>query len=329
MVDHHAPWVFIGGTGRCGTNALKDSLSLSSDVFSLPFESRVTIDPDGVVPTYVCLRDATSPLVAARAMERFSRLVERTGSRSWLDSLSAVLERGLRIFGFQGSLRAYRDWELDLHFPGFVDDSQRLIGKLSSGEFRLAWHGAGSLTGYTHTHIVPSRDAEELRDLFSQYFCGLIQKALKRAGASIYVDDNTFNTLFAREICELVPHAKIIHMIRDPRDVIASYVQQRWAPKGVALAIEYYMAVVNRWFLVRESLDAERLLEVRLEDLCQDEQQEFARVCDFCHIEQKSLRRSPDLSRPNVGRWHIDLSASDAELVNTRMAGIISRFGYD
>ena len=41
--------IFIGGSGRSGTNILRKLLSKHSQVASLPFEHRFIIDPDGII----------------------------------------------------------------------------------------------------------------------------------------------------------------------------------------------------------------------------------------------------------------------------------------
>ena len=41
--------VHVSGSGRCGTNLLKDLLGRHPDVHTLPFETRFTVDPDGIL----------------------------------------------------------------------------------------------------------------------------------------------------------------------------------------------------------------------------------------------------------------------------------------
>ena len=44
--------IFIGGSGRSGTNILRKILSNHSKVASLPFEHRFIIDPNGIIDFY-------------------------------------------------------------------------------------------------------------------------------------------------------------------------------------------------------------------------------------------------------------------------------------
>ena len=65
--------VAVGGTGRSGTNLLKQILSEHSQVHTLPFEHRFVIDPGGVIDFYHGFADSWSPFVADRKLRDLER----------------------------------------------------------------------------------------------------------------------------------------------------------------------------------------------------------------------------------------------------------------
>ena len=72
------------------------------------------------------------------------------------------------------------------------------------------------------------------------------------------VDDNTFNHLYAGELVRLVPNSLIVHMYRDPRDVVASYIKQRWSPTELDQSIDYYCSIMQKWSEIRGTIPAEK-----------------------------------------------------------------------
>ena len=60
-VMSNSNYIMISGTGRSGTNIIKDILNLNSSVYALPFEHRITIDPDGIIDFYLSSLNIWSP----------------------------------------------------------------------------------------------------------------------------------------------------------------------------------------------------------------------------------------------------------------------------
>ena len=72
--------IFIGGSGRCGTKLLRDILGKHSKITALPFPTRFTIDPDGLVDTYKALTTgAWSPYIAGVKLSRMDDLFAALG----------------------------------------------------------------------------------------------------------------------------------------------------------------------------------------------------------------------------------------------------------
>ncbi|MEV1171907.1 sulfotransferase [Nonomuraea sp. NPDC049784] len=68
---------------------------------------------------------------------------------------------------------------------------------------------------------------------------------------------------------ELVPEATIVHIKRHPVAVVASHVDQPWAPPTVDGALAWLKPVYDRWLAWKTTVDLtdKRYVEVRAEDL--------------------------------------------------------------
>ena len=68
---------------------------------------------------------------------------------------------------------------------------------------------------------------------------------------------------------ELFPEATIVHIKRHPVAVVASHVDQPWAPPTVDGALAWLKPVYDRWLAWKTTVDltGKRYVEVRAEDL--------------------------------------------------------------
>ena len=84
----------------------------------------------------------------------------------------------------------------------------------------------------------------------------------------------------ASRMAELLPEARVIHLLRDPRDVARSAIGMGWAGTlyhGVDLWRDTEMA----WDKVVPQLADSQALELRYEALCRNPEAELGRVCEF------------------------------------------------
>jgi hypothetical protein len=85
------------------------------------------------------------------------------------------------------------------------------------------------------------------------------------------------HAFFAETLCEWYPAGTIIHMIRDPRDVVASLQRMPWAPDTV-------VPNARRWLsynlAAHRCSSAPQYLPVRYEALVAHPEQEVARICE-------------------------------------------------
>lgn len=106
---------------------------------------------------------------------------------------------------------------------------------------------------------------------------------VKKYGRNLPWGDKTAWSIFHYDrIKKVFPHAKYIHMLRDGRDCVASYVES------------FNMHYINAAYRWRDSVkqikkiaaeNAERFMEVRYEELVQSPEQIVTKVINFLHLD--------------------------------------------
>lgn len=97
-----------------------------------------------------------------------------------------------------------------------------------------------------------------------------------------YIGDNT--PLYAMSIpalLELMPDARFIHVVRDPRDVVCSMIRMKFgAEDPVAAALEWHVTI-GCWMMAERIVDPAHRIECRYENLCLSPKESFGRLAEF------------------------------------------------
>jgi sulfotransferase family protein len=320
---------FIGGTGRSGTNILREILDQHSGTVSLPFEYRFIIDPDGIVDFYLASSGSWSPFLMDRRLKRLEVLLMQLSKRTSLAQLAGRLISWLDPRGRWFTPQSYWGYELDQHIQGFSDMAHELIGSLREFSYRGSWVGASS---YTHNHCIyhaSRKGKDDLLALLQQFLQNVFQTLWNESGTRVYVEDNTWNILLAKELLDLVPNGRIVHIYRDPRDVVASLTKQRWAPSNAIEAAAWYSSIMEEWYRVRADLAEASLLEFSLESLVDDPEKVLRGLCSFLNIQMEPAFLQLELTKANSGRWKRDFSTSIQHKLNQELRPHIERLGYE
>ena len=322
------PILFIGGSGRSGTNVMKALLARHSQVSALPFEHRFLIDPDGIVDFYASYSASWSPYMADRRLKRLERFLRQMQGEGLWHRLAGRLLRRLNPDGRLITPRRYHGWRLGAHFPGFETEVNHLLSELRHFIFPAAWVGSESYTLRPTVQHGPPRTREELAPPLGHFLNKVVSAHLRAAGKRLFVEDNTWNILFARELLELAPQARLLHIYRDPRDVVASLVAQRWSPHTPLQAAVWYRDIMRRWLAVRAELAQEAYLEVSLEALVEQTEETVRGICAFVSLPVEPALFQMDLSRSHRGRWRQDFSEREQAQVEEIVGDFVTRFGY-
>ena len=153
-------------------------------------------------------------------------------------------------------------------------------------------------------------------------------------------------------IDRLLPHCRVIHIIRDGREVVVSMMSARrrigHSPGEVRSATREWHRCVTNARAYGAELGTDRYLEVRYEDLMRDRENQLRRTFDFCGVPTEDsfiagLARSNDIQVKQVSGgdaslnalratpsaiWKLKLSTAERWILD-RMAGRLLRsLGY-
>ena len=155
------------------------------------------------------------------------------------------------------------------------------------------------------------------------------------------------NGPYWRAINEGFPNAKFIHLVRDGRDCALSIINARFGPKLVypaAIRWMRYLEVMNE---MRQSLPADRVYELRYEDLLADSEKELRALCEYLgeeyapsmleyHAHKDNYmtdhRNRANLKKPvltnNTQKWRKKMSEADQQRFEAVAREQLERYNY-
>lgn len=223
------------------------------------------------------------------------------------------------------------------------NDTARLIIALFESHIQFRWWDVNLYPAYQRAINIKPSERSLARIIDEVFKCYGEQKF---PDATIWGDQSPINTFHLARIDKTFPQGKYIHMLRDGRDAIASFVD-------IGLELEI---ATNRWIEgVKHSrrlgakIGEDRFLEVRYEQLVTEPLSILQRVCEFVGIafdpkmlefwrqpttlEHRYRNRHKNLSRPisssSIGRWRERLSKEQQVYVNMKTSELLSYLDYD
>lgn len=129
---------------------------------------------------------------------------------------------------------------------------------------------------------------EDFIENLKSYMAVLMQPLIGNLqNGQVFIEKTPSHALYINEIHFLLPHAKFIHIKRDPRDVIASLIAASkswgalWAPKKVIPAAKMWKTHLLAVEKAKKELPAEQLLEISYEFLAREPLKCIIRVLNF------------------------------------------------
>lgn len=136
-------------------------------------------------------------------------------------------------------------------------------------------------------------------------------------------------------LLKLEPHIKVLHLLRDPRDVARSAIGMGWAG-NVYYGARTWLGTEREWQRVVALLDAHQSLELRYEALVGNPIKVLSEICEF-------LGRSFDpamldyhgnstYDRPDpflIEQWRRKLSQREVGLIEPLLGDLLVKSGYE
>ncbi|MEZ5244093.1 MAG: sulfotransferase [Acidimicrobiales bacterium] len=256
-------------------------------------------------------------------------------------------------------LRAMLDAHPDLTIPGesyFIEqmarrrDGFRVEGRFDREAFEAelfadlrfqAWNLAPDAVRAELDRQPPADLADAIR--------GTYRAAARRMGTTRWGDKTPSYALCVPTIAALLPESVFVHLVRDPRDVAASYARAGWGPRSMTAAGHAWRSRVAAATAAGRALGPSRYLEVRYEDLVAEPRTQLEAICRLVELafdprmldyrDGPVVRRSLGMEAgahtaliapPTVGLrdWRTDLTDAEAARVGAITDRTATGFGY-
>ncbi len=169
-----------------------------------------------------------------------------------------------------------------------------------------------------------------------------------RMGKSIIGEKTPCHLMQAEKLLTWYPHSKMIFVLRDGRDAVASILKVAWRGHGIA---RLHAVTWRRYIQIAQRMRREyphRFLFVKYEDILSHPQEQVSRLDQFCHVRfepaqvdasiathvvpkweepWKSLATRP-FDSGRIGHWRTEFSQDDKWTLNHTMAPYLQQFGY-
>ncbi|UGV40306.1 sulfotransferase [Methanococcoides orientis] len=184
-----------------------------------------------------------------------------------------------------------------------------------------------------------------LAKIIDEVYCYYSEQ--KFPGFEIWGDKTPGNTLSLGWIDLLYNDAKYIHIIRDGRDVVSSYLKMgRY--NNIKDACERWNDSINVATSFGRMKGSDKYIEIIYEDLVSNPKKEIIKICEFIGIEfeekmftyhqeinrlgDTKLSHHGNLTNPinisSIGKWKNNLSKEDIDEMNLLINTNLSKLGY-
>jgi hypothetical protein len=232
------------------------------------------------------------------------------------------------------------------------------------GAFILARHERGLWSGdplpseFERARAVATCLPEDERNA-AGIFAAVTLRLAESAGKALPCEQTPRNVFYARRLLDLYPNARIIHIVRDPRAVLASQ-KNRWRMKELGAPhlpawemlrnrVNYHPITISKLWIAanREALALEnesRFRLVRFEDLAAAPEATVRSLCDFADLDfeadmldlprwgSSNLSHSTDkrgISSDVVDQWGHVLTDAEIAVCERLTRSMMHRFAYE
>ena len=175
----------------------------------------------------------------------------------------------------------------------------------------------------------------------------LMESWTSSRGKTRWGEKTPHHTFCWQTIREGFPDLKVVHLVRDGRDVALSFRSAPFGPKHVYPAAQHWARVVTTAEAAGAALGAGSFLVVRYEDLVSDPERELRRICALLGEDYDpgmldyhardvpyptDARNAANLQRPVLGdacgRWRTGLSLREQRIFEAVAGEQLKRYGY-
>jgi len=303
--------IFIGGTGRSGTSHLSKIIGEHPLIWSPKQESRFIIDAGGIENVVKILSEKYTHLDSDDCLRRLKYLLT------------------VRLKGKEESAFAIWDHENNFGKENYNQFISELFDKLTDYEYIEAtpYSVLGKILSTTRTvgKYFPKRS--ELITILRDKIGTLFDKATQANGKKDWCEKTPFNFLSFPFLLELFPNSKLIHIMRHPLYVVASYKDsaQTWAPNDILQVCKLLEPIYRRWLDFKKHTNI-NYIELRLENICQDWKKSRANL--FNSLGLPDYKTPSEMKAEYIKHHGETLTKQEEEIVREKLGFAMSLLGY-
>lgn len=159
----------------------------------------------------------------------------------------------------------------------------------------------------------------------------IMEKVTAAAGNKRWVDGTPANARVTDLIEPIYPECQAIAIIRDGRDVAASFIEQSFGPNEVFEALDMWAERSLRMHQAVQRCAPNRILTIDMLNLVKYEREEsLGRVCEFLNISQDPamlawFNENVLADKSHAGRWRSQFPESTAKRIDTHYSRLVKR----
>jgi hypothetical protein len=198
-------------------------------------------------------------------------------------------------------------------------------------------HGSPGSRALGVIYMDRARFLDALRDFCDQVFTGMGD--VVGPGASRICERTPENTTALDLIGDIYPDARVVHIIRDGRDVTRSLASQDWGPGSIRAAAEEWVTSVSKARLDGKNLAHYR--EVRYEEMLADPRPHVTELYGWLGVDTRddvvdaalteagvAFNVDPRFPTVAVGKWRETFSADDERVFHEIGGALLHELGY-
>jgi len=221
--------------------------------------------------------------------------------------------------------------ELGLFSKPFLYNNYELFSKYKEHIFKK---GISSWPHFTDKSFLRNLDfynikREELFELIStsqdfNNFINHLEKIIHtNNNTSIWIEKSPENIYLINSFIKQFSSSKVIHIIRDPKDVINSFIKRGL---DIVTATEVWLTSVAN---IQAFTDLENIYEIRYEDLVTNPEIEIKKICSFLNVEYAPYLLNPKEEKNRRDTFFDSWSSNPTKDISTSSIGNYKKSNID